>query len=919
MAPKLTLLVNSSQDKQLLDNAIQKAKSDHWNNFIEASSSLGDAHLRRRLASLGPHVPRAATVEKEDGTFTSSSLDTAEYLLNLWFRFPENDPTKALFTDYYTKTLRNLDNKTVEQFERISEEDIIATINELRTDSAPGHDEIPGILIKQLAHIITPYLAIIFNLCIGTNHTPRIWKTGKVVLIPKQGGGYRPITLLPVFIKILERLVLRRLQILEVKYSWMEPEQFGFRPGHSTSHALLNYASVAGDYLKNKTPHCFIHLDIKGAFDNVWAPVLLNRLAELNCPVYLQRWIADYMTHRRQFISVDGKKVTCNVQKSTPQGGSLSPLFWNIVINPLLSLIKPSVDFVQAYADDLIFSVTANTWERASIITNKVLDKINKWMTQSRLSVNPLKSSVMLYTASRRTPHIDIHLGSEKIAVANQVKYLGVIFTKNISWKAHVDYIAGKAMKALNQFSGIVKRNWGIAPHFIASLYKAAIEPITTHGAIAWCNATSIKARMKPLKRVQRLAARMATCVGNHVHSLDVLNLAGFLPIDLRLQELAHVAWSKAINSQEDPCFASKQRQLRHQTSSHFSALQQLKIWDKGLHLSPDKIQNESSKLKSKLKTATPEELTVSMDSLSTAETLIGTCYFTDGSKSTEGTGAAYLKLTNGVKTDSWTSPLHETTSVFYAELTAIEAVLIDSGQSESNRIRIYTDSLSAMTVLSKPNTNLWIEGIRRRLIRLGRNIDIKLCWIRGHSGIDGNEVADQLAKQATTIRPTSPAMPLPLSEVKCIIKKHANKLWNEWWRLRRTSWAYNWLSQCNRTFSCPSMSNNLTNVFCSFVCGTLPLRGKLYQWNIVSTPDCHFHPGYRETPRHVLFDCNHHQDTRNKIISIIRKKTGVGDFTFKGIMDNPACVKILSEDLFSHLEEMREINNQILVSSSGR
>ena len=161
--------------------------------------------------------------------------------------------------------------------------------------------------------------------------------------------------------------------------------------------------------------------------------------------------------------------------------------------------------------------------------------------------------------------------------------------------------------------------------------------------------------------------------------------------------------------------------------------------------------------------------------------------------------------------------------------------------------------------------------------------------------------------------------MPLPSSEVKSIIKRNVNQQWNELWRLRRTNWVYNWLPRCNRRFSCPPMSNNLTNVFCSFICGTLPLRGKLFQWKIVSTPHCHYHPGYRETPKHVLFECSQHQGTRNKITSIIREKTGIGELTFKAIMDNPVCVKILAEDLRDHLEEMKSLNNQFIVNNHGR
>ena len=250
-------------DNDELENAILKAKEDSWKQFIEANSSLGDAHLRRRLASLSPYIPPMATIAREDGSFTTNSQDTAEHLLTQWFRFPKDDPYKDKFAGYYEKTLLKIEDLPIEQYEEITEDEVLNIINELKSGTAPGHDGIPVILVKELGGILAPYLAAIFNASLDTNHTPRIWKTGRVVPIPKPAGGYRPITLLPVFVKILERLVLRRLQLLEVKDHWMEPEQFGFRPGHSTSHSLLNYTTVAGDYLKNKTPHCIVHLDIK--------------------------------------------------------------------------------------------------------------------------------------------------------------------------------------------------------------------------------------------------------------------------------------------------------------------------------------------------------------------------------------------------------------------------------------------------------------------------------------------------------------------------------------------------------------------------------------------------------------------------------------------------------------------------------
>ena len=207
---------------------------------------------------------------------------------------------------------------------------------------------------------------------------------------------------------------------------------------------------------------------------------------------------------------------------------------------------------------------------------------------------------------------------------------------------------------------------------------------------------------------------------------------------------------------------------------------------------------------------------------------------------------------------------------------------------------------------------------IRMRLIRLGRTKDIELHWIKGHAGVTGNETADGLAKLISTARPTTLLLPMSSTQVKALIKNHVNEIWQERWRGRQLSWAFNWMPTCNRRMVCPPMENRLTNVFNSFVCNTLPLRGKLHQWGIVTSPFCHYHPGFRETPRHVLFVCNQHQDVRNNIVSYIRASTGVSEFSCKAIVNNPRCVKLLAEALNQHLEVMRPLNNQLLVASGG-
>jgi hypothetical protein len=123
--------------------------------------------------------------------------------------------------------------------------EIIKTINNLSSSKATGYDDISPYVIKYAANLIASPLSNLFNLSFESGTFPDKLKTAKVTPLFKSDDrrkitNYRPISVLPVFSKIIEKLMHSRIYNFLNKNNTLSQSQFGFRSNHSTAMALIN-------------------------------------------------------------------------------------------------------------------------------------------------------------------------------------------------------------------------------------------------------------------------------------------------------------------------------------------------------------------------------------------------------------------------------------------------------------------------------------------------------------------------------------------------------------------------------------------------------------------------------------------------------------------------------------------------------
>ena len=219
-----------------------------------------------------------------------------------------------------------------------------------------GPDGLSARFLKEVSDEIVDPLTKLFNKSLQTGVFPNEWKRCNVTPVHKGGasdipGNYRPISVVPVVAKVLERMVAQQLHIYFEDCHSLTPFQCAYQKGKSTEQLLLIAVDYITQALDDRSTTCVAFLDLRKAFDSLDHHILLRRLNKLGVSGTEINWFMSYLSDRHQRVKIHNSYSTWGLVKGgIPQGSALGPLLFLVYVNDMPSQIKHGK--LLQYADD---------------------------------------------------------------------------------------------------------------------------------------------------------------------------------------------------------------------------------------------------------------------------------------------------------------------------------------------------------------------------------------------------------------------------------------------------------------------------------------------------------------------------------------------------------------------------------------
>lgn len=449
--------------------------------------------------------------------------------------------------------------------------DVIKTVKNIKRKDSKDINDMSTRVLDYLPPFLFDIFRDFFNRCLQCGRFPSALKNVKVRPVYKGKGdmntykNYRPISIIPILAKLLEKLMSDRLMQFFNSNNLLNPKQYAYQSGRSTVDATREVVTRILLNLELRKHTAAVFCDLSRAFEMVDHSLLLAKLKHYGINGPFLEMITCFLRNRSQVTSVrDTKSDTLSLaDKAVPQGSIMGNNLFLILINDL-TVASPDADYVM-FADDGCLIVSAENLSDLNIKMNKVVNEVSDWFSSNGMALNVEKTNIVHFrlrtNKNDNNNTLNVKCNGIPVPQVSNVKYLGFVLDEKLTWEPHIDFNCSRlssACFALSRLGGCL--NLANA----RKAYYGYFHSLLSYGVDLWGLAAE---RERPF-RLQKRAVRTLCGVEWDHPARELFKKTNILtlPCELILQVAKYIRTNlEQFPERADSCTHSRQTRGRHQ------------------------------------------------------------------------------------------------------------------------------------------------------------------------------------------------------------------------------------------------------------------------------------------------------------------------------------------------------------------